>query len=144
MNATLPSAGAQVSVPAQPAAPSPSVLPGIDDGSAFSWSGYFEALGWLCFALALLCLILWLIKRRGGVHFPGAFPAARVESRLALGTRKWLLSVHFQGRRLLLGVTDQHISLLCELPPEGEAQADPSEAFAAAMEKEAGKSGGRP
>jgi flagellar protein FliO/FliZ len=143
MNATLPSAGAQI--PAAASFSPPAALPGLNDGSAFSWSGYFEALAWLCFALALLCLILWLIKRRGGIRFPGAFPAARIESRLALGSRKWLLSVHFQGRRLLLGVTDQHIALLCELPPEGEApSAEASRAFAAAMEEESGKSGGRP
>ncbi|MDR1360609.1 MAG: flagellar biosynthetic protein FliO [Deltaproteobacteria bacterium] len=145
MNATLPAIEANGSLPAAAPSSQPSAIPGIGDGAAFSWSGYFEALAWLCFALALLCLVLWLIKRRGGVRFPGAFPAARIESRLALGAKKWLLCVHFQGRRLLIGVTDQHISLLCELPPEEESSlADPPKAFAAAMEEETGKSGGRP
>jgi flagellar protein FliO/FliZ len=160
MSATSPLAGADASAPAAPPAlapvlsssapapppapPSSSSLSGIADGAAFSWGGYFEALAWLCFALALLCLILWLVKRRGGIHFPGASSSARIESRLALGPKKWLLSVHFQGRRLLLGVTDQHISLLCELPPEEDApsRTNPSKTFARIMEKETGKPGG--
>jgi flagellar protein FliO/FliZ len=141
MNATLPPAGAGASAPAAAQVPP---LSGLADSAAFSWSGYFEALAWLCFALALLCLILWVIKRRGGVHFPGASPGARIESRLALGSRKWLLAVHFQGRRLLLGVTDQHISLLCELPPEEAAQATATRNFAKAMKRETGKPDGRP
>ena len=139
MNATLPSAGADA-----PAASRVPPLPGLADSAAFSWSGYFEALAWLCFALALLCLILWVIKRRGGVHFPGASPSARIESRLALGSKKWLLAVNFQGLRLLLGVTDQHISLLCELPPEETAPAKAARGFAGAMERETAKPDGRP
>jgi flagellar biogenesis protein FliO len=84
------------------------------------------------------------MKRRGGVHFPGTSPAARIESRLALGSRKWLLAVHFQGRRLLLGVTEQQISLLCELPSQEAAPAAATKAFAKAMEKETDKPDGRP
>ncbi|MDR2076181.1 MAG: flagellar biosynthetic protein FliO [Desulfovibrio sp.] len=133
MNATLPPAGADA-----PAASLP-------DSAVFSWGGYFEALAWLCFALALFCLILWVIKRRGGVPFSGASSGARIESRLALGPKKWLLAVHFQGRRLLLGLTDQNITLLCELPPEEAApsRTKDSPTFAEAMDKEADNPGGR-
>ncbi|MDR2161446.1 MAG: flagellar biosynthetic protein FliO [Desulfovibrio sp.] len=114
--------------------------------AVFSWGSYFEALAWLCFALALLWFVLWLIKRRGGIHLPGSVPAMRIESRMALGPKKWIMVVLVQDRRLLLGVTDQRISLLCDLPAEAAepAEKDLPRTFAAALDREGNKPGGRP
>ena len=86
---------------------------------SISWSGYFEALAILCFALALLWVLLWLVKRHGKVGFlSGASPTLRIESRLALGPKKWVIVVRYMDRRLVLGLTDERISLLTEIPPE--------------------------
>lgn len=92
-----------------------SALPEIN----LSWGGYFEALAVLCFCLAVLWAVLWLLRRRGGLVFSGAHtPGLRVESRLALGPKKWILVVRYQERRLIVGVTDKNISLLTEVYQE--------------------------
>lgn len=105
----------------QAAAPAGNLLPAVN----LSWSGYFEALAILCFILAMLWAALWLIRRLGGGKgfFTSSTPSLRVESRLALGPKKWILVVRYLDRRLLVGVTDEHISLLTELP----AQEPPAE-----------------
>ena len=83
--------------------------------------GYFEALAIVCFALALLWALLWLVKRYGrGSGFLGGSTGMRVESRLALGPKKWIIVVRDLDRRLVLGLTDANISLLTELPFEDE------------------------
>ncbi|MDR2488099.1 MAG: flagellar biosynthetic protein FliO [Desulfovibrio sp.] len=89
-------------------------LPGLS-GFSLSWSGYFEALAVVCFSLALLWALLWLIKRHKGNAFSGTLPAMRVESRLALGPKKWIIVVRCLDRRLVLGLTDERISLLTEI-----------------------------
>lgn len=96
-----------------------SVLSGLPDVN-LSWSGYFEALAILCFILALILAVLWLFRRRGGAGglFTQATPGMRVESRLALGPKKWLLVVRYLDRRLVLGVTEENIRLLTELYDE--------------------------
>lgn len=86
---------------------------------AFSWSGYFQALGILCILLAALWFAVWLIRRYGKFNFlprPGALPrdALVMEAQLPLGPRKGLMVVRFLNRRLLLGVTEHQISLLTE------------------------------
>ena len=108
--------------------------------AAFAWGGYFEALAWLCFALALLWLVLWLIKRRG-LGFSGeSTPGMRIESRLALGPKKWVIVARYLDRRLILGVTEQQITLLSELPappPEGsEPRNKQDKTFAAFLNRE--------
>lgn len=90
----------------------------------FSWSGYFEAIGIMLLLLGCLWLILWIIRRYGKLNFlpaAGALPrdALRMEAQLPLGPRKGLVVVRFLNERLLLGVTEHHITLLAErLLPE--------------------------
>jgi flagellar protein FliO/FliZ len=93
-----------------------SFLPGLAEGS-FSWSGYFEALAVLCFGLALLWAALWLVRRftAGKRIFSSSAPGLRIESRLALGPKKWIFVARFLDRRLVLGVTEQNITLLTEV-----------------------------
>ncbi len=87
--------------------------------SAFTWGGYFQAIGTLLILLALLWGVVWLVRRYGRFNFlpkPGAFPrdGLRLESQLPLGPRKGLMVVRFLNKRLLLGVTDHQITLLKE------------------------------
>lgn len=86
---------------------------------AFSWGGYFQALGILCILLGALWFGVWAIRRYGKFNFlprPGYLPkeALVMEAQMPLGPRKGLMVVRFMGRRLLLGVTEQQISLLTE------------------------------
>lgn len=87
----------------------------------FSWSGYFEAIGIMLLLLAALWGVLWLIRKYAKFRFipaPGSFPrnGLRIESQLPLGPRKGLFVVRFLNERLLLGVTDQSITLLQATP----------------------------
>ncbi len=87
--------------------------------SAFTWSGYIQALGTLLILLAALWGVVWLVRKYGRFNFmprPGAFPrdGLRLESQLPLGPRKGLMVVRFLNKRLLLGVTDHQITLLKE------------------------------
>lgn len=102
--------------------------------TAFSWSGYIQALGVMCLLLALLWFLVWALRRYGKFNFlprPGALPrdSLMMEAQMPLGPRKGLMVVRFMDRRLLLGVTDHRISLLAEdfshrqPPMDDEAQA---------------------
>lgn len=92
-----------------------SLLPALP-GAGFSWSGYFEALAILCLVLAGVWAVLWLVKRRGsGRLFASSTPSMRIENRLALGPKQWLVVVRYLDRRLILGVTDKTVTLVTEL-----------------------------
>ena len=106
--------------PALAAEGTPLALPDVN----FTWKGYFNALAVLCFLLGIFFAALWLIRRfaRGGMRLVGGGPELSVESRLALGPKKWVMAVRYMDKRLLLGVTDTNITLLTETPlePEGD------------------------
>lgn len=110
-------------VPAPAASPAPAgqsaasaPVSGIPDIS-LSWGSYFEALAVICFVLAVLWAVVWLLKRRSGTGlFASTAPSMRVESRLALGPKKWICIVRCMEKRLVLGVTDKSITLLSETP----------------------------
>lgn len=92
---------------------------------AFTWGGYIQALGVLFVLVALFCVTLWLVRRFGRFRFlprPGSLPrdALVMEAQLPLGPRKGLMVVRFLNKRLLLGVTEQRISLLSEEQAEHE------------------------
>ncbi|MGE9986353.1 flagellar biosynthetic protein FliO [Desulfovibrio sp. SGI.169] len=116
--------------------------------SAFSWGGYIQAVGILFLFLALLWLAVWLVRRYGRFNFlprPGALPrgALVMEAQMPLGPRKGLMVVRFLNRRLLLGVTDQRITLLTEEDAHHEPHdADFHEIMEAA--RRGGPAGGKP
>jgi len=70
--------------------------------------------------IALLGLAVWWLRRR---LQPGASrgSGARVIQVAMLGTRERIAVVEFEGRRLLVGVTPQQITMLCELDRSGFA-----------------------
>ncbi|MDO5484524.1 MAG: flagellar biosynthetic protein FliO [Desulfovibrionaceae bacterium] len=113
----------------------------------FSWSGYLEAVGILCFLLALLWLLVWVVRRYGRFSFmprPGALPrgALVMEAQMPLGPRKGLMVVRFLNRRLLLGVTEQQITLLSEEKAQHEPHADFEEIMEGARNGPAGSGPG--
>ena len=95
--------------------------------SSFSWGNYIQAVGILFLLVAILWLAVWLARRFGKFNFlprPGSLPrdALVMEAQLPLGPRKGLMVVRFLNRRLLLGVTDQQITLLTEEQAQHEPE----------------------
>jgi flagellar biosynthetic protein FliO len=72
--------------------------------------------------IAVLGLAVWWLRRR---LQPGASrgSGARVIPVAMLGTRERIAVVEFEGRRLLVGVTPQQITMLCELDRSSFAEA---------------------
>lgn len=119
---------------------------------AFSWSGYIQAVGVLFLLVGLLWLALWAVRRHGGLFraVPGAGGFSRddlrLEAQLPVGPRKGLMVVRFLNKRLLLGVTDQQITLLTEQDLDHEHGSDdaPSDSGSAPdMSGQPGQPGGR-
>ena len=98
--------------------------------SLFTWGGYFQALAVLFLIIAVLWYALWFLKRKGTLKVLTRHGDLRLESRMALGPKKYLLVVRFLNKRVLLGVTDQQITMLMELPTDEDdsAHTDPDPA----------------
>lgn len=93
--------------------------------TSIDWSSYIQAVGILFLLLAILWLAVWLLRRFGRFNFlprNDALPrnALVMEAQLPLGPRKGLMVVRFLNKRLLLGVTDQQITLLTEEHAQNE------------------------
>lgn len=91
----------------------------VVDTPSFSWGSYFQALSLLFFILALLWMAVYFVRKHGKFRFmpsPGDFPrdGLQVEAQLPIGPRKGLVVVRFLNKRLLLGVTEQQITMLSE------------------------------
>lgn len=82
--------------------------------------------------IALIPIALWVLKRlQGGAGRPGR--AVTLVGGLTLGPRERIAIVEAEGRRWMLGVTGQSISLIAELErPDPSAQAEPAAQAAAA------------
>ena len=107
---------------------------------AFSWSKYFYGIGALCLILGTLWGVLWLMRRSGKFRFMpshNTFPrdALNIEAQIPLGPRRGLMVVRFLNKRLLLGVSDQQITLLSEAEYH-DGQTDFSKVLAAAERQE--------
>lgn len=75
--------------------------------------------------ITVLGLAVWWLRRR---LQPGASrgSGARVIPVAMLGTRERIALVEFEGRRLLVGITPQQITMLCELDRASFATAQSS------------------
>ena len=73
-------------------------------------------LGYLCLLLGVIFLAYWLLKRLGvqGVGMRSGKGGPQLLSRMMLGTRQSLTVVRYRERDLLIGVTENHITLLSE------------------------------
>lgn len=99
--------------------------------SEIVWDGYFESMAVLCILLGLLWLCFWVARRYGLFNMmPRAAnihrESLRLEGQLSLGPRKGIMVVRCLEKRLVLGVTDQHITLLTELAVDEEKEVDTS------------------
>ena len=85
----------------------------------FSWGGYIQAIVIMALMLVALWVVVWLLRRSGRfAGMPrGTLPKGSlyVEGQLNLAPRKGVVVVRFLNKRLVLGVTEQQISLLTEL-----------------------------
>ena len=88
----------------------------------YSLAGYFTGLSVLFVLLGLLWFGLRYLRRKGVLSLPGQQGGLALESRLGLGPKKNLLVLRYRDKRLLLGVTDHHITLL-DSEPCAEEQA---------------------
>ena len=96
-----------------------------NDGSSMGAASAQMVLG-LGMVLAVIFALAWLAKRFN-VNGTGTGAGMRVVGALALGPKEKLLLVEVDGKRLLLGVTAQQISLLqtsdaTSLPESAEQQ----------------------
>ena len=108
---------------------------GEPEGPVFSWGGYFKGIGALFLLLAVLCGVVWFLRRRGALPGMGGLPREmfHVEAQIALSPKRKLILVRFLNSRLLLGVTDQRITLLKEVEgPDvrGESTESKAQSFA--------------
>lgn len=73
--------------------------------------------GALAVVIGLMAATLWLLKRgAGGARNKRGFA---IEAALPLGERRSLAIVTVEGRRLLLGLAPNHVSLVTELSAQG-------------------------
>lgn len=98
----------------------------VPDGS-FTWGGYFQAIGILLLMLFALWFVLRFVRRVGAGRFLPAVTALprqalRLEAQLPLGQHKGVYVVRFLNKRLVLGVTDQNITLLSETETADEEE----------------------
>lgn len=73
----------------------------------------WRTIGSLALVLALLAGLAWVLRRTRTVR--QARGALTIEAGLALGERRSLAIVTVDGRRLLLGLAPNHVSLVTEL-----------------------------
>ena len=83
--------------------------------------------------LALIPIALWLLKRLQSSRL-GAPQSIAVTGGLSLGPRERIVNVESEGRRFMIGVTSQSISLISELdrtaPASTPVDLDPASAAA--------------
>jgi flagellar protein FliO/FliZ len=77
-----------------------------------------RAISGLIVVLGLLAGLIWML-RRGSFGLAGTRTRATIaiETAASLGERRSLVIVKVEGRRLLLGLTPQAVSLVSELTP---------------------------
>jgi flagellar protein FliO/FliZ len=71
--------------------------------------------------LALVATLAWLARRGTFAGLKAANRAVAIETAVSLGERRSLVIVAVEGRRLLLGLTPQQVSLVTELGPAAPA-----------------------
>ena len=87
-------------------------------------SELFSSVGALLLILGTLFAVYWIIKRFGPASIGGARGAGTdtpaLAGKLMLGQKQFLAVVRYQGQKLLLGVTEQRITLLERFDAKGE------------------------
>ena len=107
-------------------------LPAVNSGATL-----LTTAGYLFLLLGVIFLAYYLLKRFG---VPGALTSGRggprMLSRLMLGNRQSVTVVRYQGKDLLLGVTENQITLLSETEADlTEEPAPPAKSFASMLKR---------
>lgn len=89
----------------------------------------------LLFVLALLLLLAWVARRSGWLPGRAAQTGLRVAGSLRLNARHSLVVVDIEGKRLILGISPQQITLLDQQPQSPETAPGTRSAFQAALDK---------
>jgi flagellar protein FliO/FliZ len=97
--------------------------------------------GYLFLLLGVIFLAYWLLKRFG---VPGALTGSgpdgpRLVSRLMLGNRQSVAVVRYRDKDLLLGVTEQNVTLLAEEGAAPEAEPAERKTFASVLKRSASR-----
>lgn len=75
----------------------------------------WRTMGALAVVLGLLAALTWLLRRQQAIRRSGK--GMGVESAISLGERRSLAIVTVEGRRLLLGLAPNNVTLVTELAP---------------------------
>ncbi|SOB58612.1 Flagellar protein [Pseudodesulfovibrio profundus] len=108
-------------------------LPAVDTGSTI-----LVTLGYLCLLLGVIFFAYWLLKRLGfggmGVHRGKGAP--QLLTRLMLGNRQSVAVIRYRDKDMVLGVTEDNITLLKEFEADDDdLEADTSSGFAAMLKR---------
>lgn len=95
----------------------------------------WRTLGALAVVLALIAGLAWVLRRSSLARRAGS--GLGIESALSLGERRSLVVVTVEGRRLLLGLAPNAVSLVTELQPPSTSF---DQALATASSMQAGQS----
>lgn len=98
-----------------------------DPSHASVFGGLMPLLVGMGVVVLMLGGLLWLVRRRFGPTGSAKIDCS-VMGALALGPRERLVMVRVEGKRLLLGVTNNAIGVLCELPENAAAPSAPAPA----------------
>lgn len=75
----------------------------------------WRTMGALAVVLVLLAALTWLLRRQQAIRRTGK--GMGVESAISLGERRSLAIVTVEGRRLLVGLAPNNVTLVTELAP---------------------------
>jgi len=113
----------------------PMQLPVVDSGTTI-----LTTAGYLCLLLGIIYLAYYLLKRFGSGMLPMAGAnGPHMVSRLMVGARQSVTVVRYKGRDLVLGVTEQQITVLAETEADDEnGEPAPKKSFSSFLKKERG------
>ncbi|BCS89362.1 flagellar biosynthetic protein FliO [Pseudodesulfovibrio sediminis] len=106
-------------------------LPAVDSGTTI-----LTTAGYLCLMLGAIFLAYWLLKRFG---VPGAMSGQggpRLISRLMLGNRQSIAVVRYRDKDMILGVTEENITLLASEEAGEDIEVEqPARSFASFLKR---------
>jgi len=108
-------------------------LPAVDTGSTI-----LVTLGYLCLLLGVIFFAYWLMKKLGlkGMGVRSFRNGPQLLSRLMLGNRQSVAVVRYRDKDLVIGVTEERISLLKEFDAdESDVEAAEPKSFASLLKR---------
>lgn len=99
-------------------------------------SPILTTLGYLCLILGIIFLGFYLLRKFGfqGVNIAGGTHAPKLISRLMLGNRQSVAVVRYREKDLVIGVTEEQITLLKEYDADEDEKPAPG-AFAKILKR---------